>query len=59
MRMKDAETKKTGYKFWLNGSLPMTQAFVDIAGHDAMVFTPLVFLVSMILLFMLFRRVSS
>ena len=55
----DPEEAKTGYKFWLNGGPPMTQAFVDIAGHDAMVFTPLVFLASMILLFMLFRRVSG
>ena len=55
----DAETNTTGYKYWLNGGPPMTQAFVDIAGHDAMVFTPLVFLSSLILLFLLFRRVSG
>ncbi|MCF6244989.1 MAG: MMPL family transporter [Sulfurovum sp.] len=55
----EAESNKTGYKYWLNGGPAMTQAFVDIAGHDAMVFTPLVFLASMILLFMLFRRVSG
>lgn len=55
----DAETNKTGYKYWLNGGPPMTQAFVDIAGSDAMIFTPLVFLSSMILLFLLFRRVSG
>jgi predicted RND superfamily exporter protein len=55
----NAEENATGYKYWLNGGPPMTQAFVDIAGHDAMVFTPLVFLASMILLFMLFRRVSG
>ncbi|RLA66383.1 MAG: hypothetical protein DRQ78_04315 [Epsilonproteobacteria bacterium] len=55
----DPETKKTGYKYWLNGGPPMTQAFVDIAGKDAMTFTPLVFLLSMVLLFLLFRRVSG
>jgi len=55
----DAESNKTGYKYWLNGGPPMTQAFIDIAGHDAMMFTPLVFLSSMILLFLLFRRVSG
>jgi predicted RND superfamily exporter protein len=55
----EAETNKTGYKYWLNGGPPMTQAFVDIAGSDAMIFTPLVFLSSMILLFLLFRRVSG
>jgi len=55
----DPEAQRTGYKYWLNGGPPMTQAFVDIAGKDAMTFTPLVFLASMILLFMLFRRVSG
>ncbi len=55
----EAESNVTGYKYWLNGGPPMTQAFVQIAGHDAMVFTPLVFLASMILLFLLFRRVSG
>jgi len=55
----DPEAKRTGYKYWLNGGPPMTQAFVDIAGKDAMTFTPLVFLASMILLFMLFRRLSG
>jgi predicted RND superfamily exporter protein len=55
----EAESNATGYKYWLNGGPPMTEAFVKIAGHDAMVFTPLVFLVSMILLYLLFRRVSG
>lgn len=55
----EAESNKTGYKYWLNGGPVMTQAFVHIAGKDAMTFTPLVFLSSMILLFMLFRRVSG
>ena len=59
MPLIEAESNKTGYKYWLNGGPPMTQAFVDIAGKDAMTFTPLVFLASMILLFMLFRRVSG
>jgi predicted RND superfamily exporter protein len=55
----EAETNITGYKYWLNGGPPMTQAFIDIAGKDAMTFTPLVFLSSMILLFLLFKRVSG
>jgi predicted RND superfamily exporter protein len=55
----ETESNNTGYKYWLNGGPPMTQAFVDIAGSDAMIFTPLVFLSSMILLFLLFRRVSG
>ncbi len=55
----DPEAKKTGYKFWFNGGPAITHAFVDIAGKDAMIFTPLVFILSMILLFLLFRRVSG
>lgn len=55
----EAETNATGYKYWLNGGPPMTEAFVQIAGSDAMVFTPLVFLVSMVLLLLLFKRVSG
>ena len=55
----EAESNTTGYKYWLNGGPPMTEAFVQIAGHDAMLFTPLVFLASMLLLFLLFRRVSG
>lgn len=53
------ESKLTGYKFWLNGGPPITQAFVSIAGHDAMLFTPLVFLAVFVLLYLLFRRVSG
>ena len=55
----ETESNATGYKYWLNGGPPMTEAFVQIAGHDAMVFTPLVFLASMVLLFLLFRRLSG
>ncbi len=53
------EAERTGYKYWLNGGPAMTQAFVDIAGKDAMLFTPLVFFLSMALLFLLFRRISG
>lgn len=55
----DPEAKSTGYKFWFNGGPAITHAFIDIAGKDAMIFTPLVFLLSMLLLFLLFRRVSG
>ena len=55
----DPEAKRTGYKYWLNGGPPMTQAFVEIAGKDAMTFTPLLLFTVMILLFMLFRQISG
>ena len=55
----DPEAKKTGYKYWLNGGPPMTQAFIEIAGKDAVTFTPLVLLMAMLLLYLLFRRISG
>jgi len=55
----DPEEKRTGYKFWLNGGPPMTEAFVQIAGQDAMTFTPLVALLSFILLWLVFRKLSG
>ena len=55
----EREKKITGYKYWLNGGPPMTEAFIDIAGSDAVTFTPLVLLVAMLLLYLLFRRVSG
>ncbi|MCF6330895.1 MAG: MMPL family transporter [Sulfurimonas sp.] len=53
------EIDKTGYKYWLNGGPPLNQAFVEIGTNDALTFTPLVLVASMILLFLLFRRVSG
>ncbi len=55
----DPESKRTGYKYWLNGGPAITQAFVDIAGQEAIIFTPLVLFLSMILLFILFRQISG
>ncbi len=53
------EKKLTGYHFYLNGGPALTKAFVDIGTSDASTFTPLVLLASMVLLFLLFRRVSG
>ena len=53
------EIERTGYKYYLNGGPPLNQAFVEIGTSDAMTFTPLVIIASMILLFALFRRVSG
>jgi len=53
------EIERTGYKYYLNGGPPLNQAFVEIGTSDAMTFTPLVIIASMILLFILFRRVSG
>ena len=53
------ERELTGYKYWLNGGPALNKAFVVIGTSDAMTFTPLVLLASMILLLLLFRRVSG
>ncbi|HIP60612.1 MAG TPA: hypothetical protein EYH01_09320 [Campylobacterales bacterium] len=53
------EIERTGYKYHLNGGPPLNQSFVQIGTSDATTFTPLVLLASMILLFLLFRRVSG
>ncbi len=53
------ERERTGYTYYLNGGPALNKAFVDIGTSDAMTFTPLVLIASMILLFLLFRRVSG
>jgi predicted RND superfamily exporter protein len=53
------EIEATGYHYWLNGGPPLNEAFVTIGTNDATTFTPLIILISMILLFLLFRRASG
>ena len=55
----DPEANKTGYKYWLNGGPVSTEAFIKIAGDDAVTFTPLVLIIALSLLYFLFRRVSG
>ncbi len=52
------EIERTGYKYWLNGGPPLNESFVTIATAD-MIFVPMILLASMILLFLLFRRVGG
>jgi len=53
------EAKKTGYKYWLNGGPAITHAFVNIAEHDVKLFTPLVFFMAILLLYLMFRKFSG
>ena len=53
------EIKQTGYKYWINGGPALNEAFMVIGTSDALTFTPLVLLASMILLLLLFRRISG
>ncbi len=52
------EIARTGYKYWLNGGPPLNESFVTIATAD-MIFVPMILLASIILLFLLFRRVGG
>jgi hypothetical protein len=58
-KILDEEIKQTGYKFWLNGGAAFTTAFVVIAQDDGSFFTPLVICSVMLILFLLFRRISG
>ncbi len=51
--------KDTHYQFWLNGGPPLNTSFVTIAQSDGSTFTPLVIFTVLVLLFVLFRRVSG
>ncbi|SFV50853.1 Predicted exporter of the RND superfamily [hydrothermal vent metagenome] len=53
------ERERTGYKYWLNGGPPLNHAFITMGEGDATTFTPLIIILSMVLLLLLFRRVSG
>lgn len=53
------EIALTGYKYWINGGSALNQAFVEVGTNDAATFTPLVLIVSILLLFLFFRRLSG
>ena len=52
------EAQRTGYKYWVNGGPALTEAFITVASAD-MIFVPMILTASMILLFLLFRRVGG
>ena len=54
-----AEEEKTDYKYWISGGPPSTEAFIAIAEHDVMTFSPLVLVIALLLLYLLFRRISG
>ena len=54
-----AAEEASGYKFYLGGGPVLNMAFIDLGQHDAATFTPLVLLISMILLWIIFRRPSG
>ncbi len=54
----DAE-KESGYEFYLAGGPVLNMAFITLGENDAKTFTPLALAISMILLWIIFRRPSG
>ncbi len=53
------EVEKNGYKFYLGGAPIINTSFIEVAQHDAGVFTPTVIGIAMVLLLLIFRKFSS
>ena len=53
------EIDKYGYTFYLNGGPIVNSSFIEIAKADGALFTPMVILLTMILLFAIFKKFSS
>jgi hypothetical protein len=53
------EIEKYGYDFQLNGGPIVNSSFIEIAQADGALFTPLVLLVTIILLLVIFKKFSS
>ncbi len=54
-----AQEEASGYDFRLGGGPILNMAFISLGEHDAATFTPLVLIISMILLWIIFRRPSG
>ena len=54
-----AAEKDSGYTFHLGGGPVLNMAFISLGEHDATTFTPLVLLISMLLLWIIFKRPSG
>ncbi len=54
-----AEEEASGYRFYLGGGPILNMSFISLGQHDASTFTPLVLLISMVLLLVIFRRPSA
>jgi len=58
LKIIQPEALKYGYKFYLNGGPIINTAFIEIAQSDGGTFTPGVLIISLILLYIVFRRFS-
>jgi len=53
------ESEKYGFTFHLNGGPVINSSFIEIAESDASTFTPLVIVIATLLLYLVFRKMSS
>lgn len=56
-KILDAESVKTGYKFYMTGVPAITASLVTISQHDAMILMPMAVVIVVILLFLIFRNI--
>lgn len=54
-----ADEKTSGYRFYLGGGPILNMSFISLGEHDSATFTPLVLLISMVLLWIIFKRPSA
>jgi len=54
-----ADEKESGYVFHLAGGPILNKTFATLGQHDALVFTPIIIAISILLLFGIFRRLSG
>ncbi|QOP42172.1 efflux RND transporter permease subunit [Sulfurimonas marina] len=55
----EEESEKTGFHFRLAGGPPLNATFSSLGKHDATTYTPLAILIAMILLWVIFKRISG
>ncbi|HIC44290.1 MAG TPA: hypothetical protein EYO73_08395 [Sulfurimonas sp.] len=53
------EEKESGYTFHLAGGPVLNMAFATLGQHDALTFTPIIIIISMLLLWIIFKRPSG
>jgi predicted RND superfamily exporter protein len=55
----DEEAGRSGYRFHINGAIPLQTGFIDIMIAELVLFIPLIAMSVAVLLFVIFRRVSG
>lgn len=58
-KILDEEQKVTGYSYRLSGALPMQVGFIEVMIRELLLFIPLIALCVSLLLYLIYRRISS